>query len=232
MRKILYFTLAFVVVFGFSIFYYIQNLQPTVVVDNVTWRQVLCWNFKDGLYPKGWGWGNYSIVEGKLQIEDLTEEESVYFLRVTHGGDFVLETKVKLIQGYHTVYAAGQLLTRDSSKQKYESGMVLLPELDQAIVRHMADRVDYVYEAFEINMSIDYGEWYIMRLIVHNGRVRAFLDENKIYDTSCSFPVTTYGEPHLAVRYGVAVFEYVRILLYHSSLRRIVPSGCENQTSQ
>jgi len=93
MRKIPYFTLAFVVVFGFSILCYIQNLQPTVVIEGVTWRQVLYWNFKDGLYPSGSGWGNYSIIEGKLQIEDLIGEESVFFLPVTHGGDLVLETR-------------------------------------------------------------------------------------------------------------------------------------------
>jgi len=90
--------------------------------------------------------------------------------------------------------------------------------VDQAIVRHMADRIDYVYEAFEINMSIDYSEWYVMRLMVHNGRMRAFADDNEIYDCDSSFPVTSYGEPHLAVRYGVAVFEYVRILTLVSKL--------------
>ena len=210
MRRILYFTLAFLVVFSFSILYHIQNLHPTVVIEGVTWTQVLYWDFKDGLYPSGWG--NYSIVEGKLQIEDLTGEESVYFLLVIHGGDFVLETKMKLIQGHHLVYAAAQLLTRDSSKQNYESGVALLPEVDQAIVRHMAEEADYVYEAFEINMSIDYGEWYIMRLMVLKGRMRAFVDDYEIYDSNSSFPVATYEEPHLAVRYGNAVFEYVRIL--------------------
>jgi hypothetical protein len=142
----------------------------------------------------------------------VTGDESVYFLPVTHAGDFVLETKVKLIQGYHPVYATAQLLTRDSSKQNYESGMALLPEVDQAIVRHMADRVDYVYKAFEVNMSIDYGEWYVMRLMVHKGRVRAFVDGKEIYDSNSSFLVTTYAEPHLGVRYGIAVYEYVRIL--------------------
>ena len=90
--------------------------------------------------------------------------------------------------------------------------MALLPEMDQAILRHMADGVDYVYKAFAINMSIDYGEWYVLRLMVHNGRMRAFVDGNEIYDSNSSFPVTSYGEPHLAVRYSVAAFEYVRIL--------------------
>jgi len=36
-------------------------------------------------------------------------------------------------------------------------------------------------------MSIDYGEWYIMRLMVHNGRMRAFVDGNEIYDSNSSF---------------------------------------------
>ena len=61
------------------------------------------------------------------------------------------------------LYAAAQLLTRDSSRQNYESGM-------------------------------------------------AFVDENEIYDSNSSFPVATYEEPHLAVRYGVAAFECVKIL--------------------
>jgi len=76
----------------------------------------------------------------------------------------------------------------------------------------MADEVDCVYKAFEINMSIDYGEWYVMRLMVLNGRMRAFVDGSEIYESNSSFPVSTYGEPHLAVRYSIAVFEYVRIL--------------------
>jgi len=51
-----------------------------------------------------------------------------------------------------------------------------------------------------------------MRLMVLNGRMRAFVDGYEIYDSNSSFPVATYEEPHLAVRYGIGVFEYVRIL--------------------
>jgi hypothetical protein len=68
MRRILYFTLAFAVVFSMSILYYIQNLQPTVVIDGVTWLQVLFWDFKDGLHPTGWGWGDYSVIEGSCRL--------------------------------------------------------------------------------------------------------------------------------------------------------------------
>jgi len=68
--------------------------------------------------------------------------------------------------------------------------MALLPEMDQAIVRYMANGVDYVYEALKINMNIDYDEWYIMRLMVHSGRMKAFVDENEIYDSNSSFPAS------------------------------------------
>ena len=61
-------------------------------------------------------------------------------------------------------------------------------------------------------MSIECGEWYIMRLMVHSGRMIAFVNGSEIYDSNSGFPVTSYGEPHLAVRYTVAVFEYMRIL--------------------
>jgi len=38
------------------------------------------------------GWRNYSIIEGKLQIEDLTGEESVYLLPVFSGAALVSYT--------------------------------------------------------------------------------------------------------------------------------------------
>jgi len=42
--------------------------------------------------------------------------------------------------------------------------------------------------------------------------MRASVDDNEIYDSNSNSAVMTGGEPHLAVRYGVAVFEYERIL--------------------
>jgi len=75
----------------------------------------------------------------------------------------------------------------------------------------MADEVDYVYRAFEINMRMEHGERYVMRLMLCNGRMRAFVDGSETYDSDSSVPVTSYEEPHLAVRYDVAVFEHVRI---------------------
>jgi len=40
----------------------------------------------------------------------------------------------------------------------------------------------------------------------------AFVHGNEVCDSNSSFPVTYHGEPDLAVRCGVAVFEYVRVL--------------------
>ena len=169
-------------------FHYQENRPPTIVFDGVTWTQVLAWDFRDGLYPGGWGWGNWSIVDGKLQMEtDVAGLESVYILPAQHGGDFLLETKVKIVRGFHPYYVGAQLITRDSEQVNYESGLVILPEMDQAIVRHMADRVDYVYTAFPINMSIDYGEWYVRRLMAKNGVVKAFVNDIQIYVSDTSY---------------------------------------------
>ena len=61
---------------------------------------------------------------------------------------------------------AAQLITRDSEQVKYESGLVIRSEMDQAIVRHMANKIDYIYTAFPTNISIDYNQWYTMKLVV------------------------------------------------------------------
>ena len=118
-----------------------------------------------------------------------------------------METRVKFIKGAHVFYVAAQLLTRDDSEVNFESGMVLLPEMDQAIVRHMANKVDYVYMAFPVNVSVDYDEWYTMRLMVCNGVMKAYVNDVQIYVSDSAFPVGEYGEPHLAVRYGITGFD-------------------------
>ena len=91
--------------------------------------------------------------------------------------------------------------------------MVLFAEQNRVTVRHMTHRIDYVYRPFDMNMTATYGEWYVMRLIVNDGIVRAFVDETEVYASNDSFPVGEYHEPHLAVRYAIARFEYVKIFV-------------------
>ena len=136
-------------------------------------------------------------------------EEKVYFLSVSAGGGFLLETKVRIVRGFHPFYVAAQLITRDSEQVNCESGLVILPEMDQAIVRHMANKIDYIYTAFPANTTIDY-KWYTMRLIVRDGVVKAFVDDVQILISNSSLPTGEYREPHLAVRYETAQFECVK----------------------
>jgi len=89
---------------------------------------------------------------------DAAGLESVYLLPARHGGDFLLEIKVRIARGCHPFYVATQLISRDSEQVSCESGLAVLPEMDQAIVRHMANKIDYVYTAFPVNMSIDCNE--------------------------------------------------------------------------
>ena len=122
-----------------------------------------------------------------------------------------METKVRIVCGFDPFYVAAQLLARDSEQVNCESGLVILPEMDQAIVRHMANKIDYIYTAFPINTSIDYNEWYTMKLIVQNSLMKAYVNDIQIYVSDDAFPAGEYHEPHLAVRYGTAQFEYVRV---------------------
>ena len=106
-----------------------------------------------------------------------------------------------------------QLLTRDSSEINSESGMVLFAGRNDVTVRHTANKIDYVYRSFGTNLSIDYGEWYVMRFMIHSGTVRAFVNETQVYVSNEAYPVGEYREPHLAVRYTVARFEYVKVFV-------------------
>ena len=192
-----------------------QNQPQTIMIDGVAWTQVLHWSFRDGLYPNSWGWGNWQIVDSELEGRESEGEFSVYFLPFIHGGDFILETRFRFLKGLDNDVEA-QLLTRDSSEINSESGMVLFAEEDKVTVRHVADRIDYVYKAFPINVSIEYGEWFVMRLMIYKGIVKAFVNDVQIYGSNESFPVGEYREPHLAVRYGIARFEYLKVYVTNS----------------
>ena len=54
------------------------------------------------------------------------------------------------------------------------------------------------------------------RRLWRNGIVKAYVNEVQIYMSEEPFPVGEYREPHLAVRYGVAQFEYIRVYVIPS----------------
>lgn len=211
MRRTSYLAILLLILCVSLVLYFSQQGQPkTIILDGVTWTEVLYWSFSDGLYPDGWGWGNWSIVDGVLEGRESDGEFSVYFFPFTHGGDFILETKFMFVEGLNSDVEV-QLLTRDSSEINSESGMVLFAGRNDVTVRHTTNEIDYVYRPFSTNLSIDYGEWYVMRFMIHSGTVRAFVNETQVYVSNRSYPVGEYHEPHLAVRYIVARFEYLRV---------------------
>jgi len=200
-------------IFYFSSYFTQREALPSIILDGVTWSQVLHWNFKDGFYPNDWSWGSWNIVDGTLEGRDPSGEFSVYFFPFSHGGNFTLETKVTFVQGTEANDVNAQLLTRDSNKLNFESGLIAFAKENRVTVRHMVNKINCVYETFYIDMDLTYGESYLMRFTVYSGTVKAFMNDIKIYSSKDSYPVGEYKEPHLAVQYGIARFEYVKIFI-------------------
>ncbi len=190
-----------------------MNKGSVVPIDGVNWIQVLDWRFADGPYRGSWGWGDWNVVQGTLEGRDPKGELSVYFLPFHHSENFILETKVQFIQKMERRAVEAQLLTRDSKRLRCESGMVLFAEGNKVAVRHMAEGIDYLRKTLDVAMDITYGEWYVMRFMLHNGIVRAFVNDSQIYVSEDSFPVGEYREPHVAIGHGIARFEYVKIFV-------------------
>jgi len=214
MRKNLYAaSILIVLVIGFLVINFNQRKNSKIIIDEVSWNEVLSWQFKDGFYPDGWGWGNWSLAEGALRGSS-EGEMIVYFFPFTHGKNFVLETKVKFLEKAKNRDVEAQLLTRDSNDIHCESGMVLFASVNHVTIRYMINKTNYIYTTFRINQSINYNEWYIMRFLVYNGRIKAFINDVPVYVSDKILPVGgIYHQPHLAVCWGTAIFEYVKIFV-------------------
>jgi len=150
-------------------------------------------------------------LTASLKDRDPQGEFSVYFFPFSHGGDFILETKVKFVEGTDIRDVEAQLLTRDSNQINSESGVAFFAEENKVTVRHMVKKIDQVWETVGINMNVTYGEWYTLRFMFYEGTIKVFVNGVQVYISNGAYPVGEYREPHLAVRYGVARFEHVTI---------------------
>lgn len=202
---------------------------PQLKIDGLTWTRVIDWRFKDGDFPGGWSWGAWRLTRGCLRGSDYTGGSSVYFFPFTHGGNVILETKVRLLQPLDETDVKVYLLTRDSEMLNYESGMVLFGHERDVAVRHMARHVEYIAEKVPAYTTIEYNTWYIMRFMIRDNLVKAFLNGTQLFasdwhrytgsgNTVVSqigdfLPVGNYREPHISVLDGTAEFEYVRIYI-------------------
>jgi hypothetical protein len=188
---------------------------PTIEIDGTKWTEAVSWDFSDGLFPTGWEWGDWEIVDGYLVGKDPEGLFAVYFFPSSHGGNVLLETKVQFIRGTKYGEAEAHLLTRDSEDLNFESGMVLLADTSVVHLRHMAGKHNYIYDVFPSNGTAHYGDWYVMQFAIHNDQVQGYVNGFKIDSwmegLPEELPVGVYQEPHLSVTNGEARFEYVKI---------------------
>ncbi len=190
---------------------------PTMEIDGVKWTEVLSWDFSDGPFPTGWGWGEWDIVDGLLEGRDPEGTFAVYFFPYTHGGNALLETKVQLVEGSKYGDVEAHLLTRDTDDLNFESGFVLLANNSAVHLRHMAGKTNYIYDVFEASDTTLYGEWYVMQFVIHRNKIKAYLNgieiDSRMEGVPDVLPVGVYREPHLSVTKGTARFEYVKIFI-------------------
>jgi cellulose synthase/poly-beta-1,6-N-acetylglucosamine synthase-like glycosyltransferase len=192
--------------------------RPTEDINGTEWDEVLSWNFADGAYPQGWGWGERRFIDGALELVDdgATNDEgvpvyAVYFLPVSHGSDFVLETEFQPLGREGDRDVGVQLITRDSEIQFNESGAVVYPRKRQGYFRHMINRADLFVELTDIGLDLERRSWHRLRLVLSKGRYSAYLNDREIFSRQARRGHAIYNETHLAVEGGAARFRYVKV---------------------
>lgn len=188
-----------------------SHSRTTIEIEGERWAEAYTWQFDQGYPPDGWGWGEWDLVTNCLELRDADGDPTVYFIPWTHGEEFVLETEVRLFEGPGTGNAIAHLITRDSENLVHETGMVIVADSREVYLRHRVDRSEYAGDWITTGIDLAYGQWYLWRLVVRAGRVTAYLDGVKVWDTEAHHG-GFYGEPHLAVENGTARFKYLRIL--------------------
>ncbi len=192
-----------------------------------TWTQVMNWDFSDGFYPRGWGWGEWRIENGYLTGWETEDKFAVYFLPFIHGSNVILETKARFLGSSDEHHAEVHLLTRDGRAVHSESGMVVVEGENRVDVRHMQGMVQNIRGSHPTRNPISGEQWYVLRFILQGEKVDAYVDgelvfssdhhgvpvngSNGVNGTNRMHPQVVYREPHLAVKYGTAQFEYVTI---------------------
>jgi hypothetical protein len=169
---------------------------------------VLDWDFADGPFPDGWGWGTWRVVDDCLEISAGPGEIAVYFTPAVHGADFVLETRVRL--GDERGVRA-HLLTRDSKQMTHEAGVVLERAPGKVAVRNMVNGRNYVSDLVPSPVAPGDTGWHDMKVAVAGGLVSAWIDGDLVYEAEHPAPPGFYTEPHLAAENGTVRFRGIRI---------------------
>ncbi|MHB8077725.1 MAG: hypothetical protein ACYDIE_00540 [Candidatus Krumholzibacteriia bacterium] len=187
--------------------------EPVVLLDGAYWRRAVAWDFADGAFPGAWSWGDWRLADGLLEGRSDDGAFAVYVTPFAHGGDFLLETRVRLVSDAAGHGVEAHLLTRDGRELHSESGAVLFGGQRRVSVRHMVDGTEHVLRVVKPDDPVSEGVWHLLRFAVRGGRVEARLDGALLFRSDRSFPVGVYREPHFAVRYGVAQFSDLKIFV-------------------
>jgi cellulose synthase/poly-beta-1,6-N-acetylglucosamine synthase-like glycosyltransferase len=194
-----------------------RPVRPLHEIDGVEWAEVLSWNFADGAYPDGWGWGERRVVDGTLELVDvgLTSDEgipqfAVYVLPVPHGSDFVLETEFQPLDRPDHPGVGVQLITRDKLSFN-ESGAVVFAKERRGYFRHRVNRADLIQEFADTAPELASRSWHTLRLVVLKGRYSAYLNDREVFSRQSWRSRAVYHEPHLAVEGGAARFRRVTV---------------------
>jgi len=231
---------------------------PTEGVAGSSWLRTLECDFRQDWCPAGWGWGSWKLGPDGLVGSAPADSFAVYFfgrpsLRSVaapnpdptsignselpcdyfrHGGEFVMETEVRLLQAAPEREAEAQLLIRESNAVNDETGVALVAGRSSAIIRYRAGGIDHILGNWPVAAPIRYGSWHRISFIAKDGQIRAELDGAPVFDSRVdslsaalraridsldpdtkTLPPGRFIEPHIAVKNGSAEFRNVRLLV-------------------
>ncbi|MCP5067098.1 MAG: hypothetical protein GY946_11085 [bacterium] len=172
---------------------------------------LLLWTFENGLPPDGWGWGNWTHVDGAIECRHAGGPPDAYFLPYDCPPNFIMETRVMVMENL-APHGNVQLLIRDDKEVRFESGLRLYADRDSMVIRHRAWSRNVFYDWVETPVKVKCGEWHDLRFGIIDERVIAELDGRPLPIPDLRVPVTAYREPHLAVDAVRARFDEVRII--------------------
>ncbi len=237
---------------------YVHRRYPTREIAGTPWLGTLDCDLTAGWCPAGWGWGAWTRDGSGLTGSAPADSFAVYFFcqpsrggsaeptaifdgignsdrpcaPFRHGGDFVMETEVRLLAGALDRSAEVQLLIRESHAVMAETGLALVAGRRSTILRYRADGVDYILGSWPLPFTLEYGRWYRMTFISADGQIRAEVDGTPVFDSRADplpprlrgwmdsvdadprvLPPAVFVEPHVAVKNGTAEFRAVRLFV-------------------
>jgi len=189
----------------------LSSSPPGDEVSGPTWRLIYEHDFRNGHAPNWDGWGDIRLADEGLWLHPGGEYCGLYFFPVNHGNTFMIEAVAKIVASEGATDI--QLLTRDGPAISSESGIVLYFNTGLGSVRHMVSWTDYVYDFFPLPFTVEMNRWYTMSFSFHRGKIEAYVDGRRYFRADGGLPAHEglYTEPHVAVFYGVAIFQIVRV---------------------